>query len=79
MSFHLDAVNGDITGHIEVFEAVVSEAVRKADRFAVGELNMKVLVVEVNDHLVQRKEERDRSVTCVQNQMKHLYIFIQFI
>lgn len=69
MSFHLNAVNRDITGHIEVFKAVVSEAVWKADHFAVWEFDVKLLIVEVNHQLVQRRTNRYRGVKSVQNQM----------
>lgn len=55
MSCHLDAADRDITVHVEVFKAVVSEMVWKAHRTAIREFDMKLLIVEVNHHLVQRR------------------------
>lgn len=58
MSLHLDVAYRDITIHVEQFKAVVSETVWKAYQFAVLECDMKMLIVEVNHHLLQKKERQ---------------------
>lgn len=54
--FELDALNLDITLHVNMLEAVIAKAVGEAHHCAVREFDIKLVIVEAKHHLLETKK-----------------------